>query len=112
MQNEFSSERKIKLKQLKQTATKAVKIKRDLISRSEVRTQCCMRLAFTVQGPPSPHERVAQLISSASEHRRREGGGCSMPFKGCCEVGMCSSSGKILVAVLLLVACSMHMKNV
>lgn len=39
MQNEFSSERKIKIKQLKQTATKAVKSKRDLISRSEVRCQ-------------------------------------------------------------------------
>jgi HSA len=36
MQNEFSSERKIKIKQLKQTATKAVKSKRDLISRAEV----------------------------------------------------------------------------
>jgi hypothetical protein len=37
MQNEFSSERKIKLKQLKQTANKAARSKKDLISRQEVR---------------------------------------------------------------------------
>lgn len=37
MQNEFSKERRAKLKQLKQTAVKASRSKMDLISRREVR---------------------------------------------------------------------------
>lgn len=37
MQNEFSKERRLKLKQLKQTAVKASRSKMDLISRREAR---------------------------------------------------------------------------